>query len=109
MDLDQNPDILLVRKHLVEHLGAPAEVFEVRGSPLPTSPIQALHLSYFAPGGPNAPVGFATCGACLYQMQDGRRVEARMLLRRPPNHEAFGAIHRPRAASAILAEAHTEG
>jgi hypothetical protein len=108
MDLDQNPDILLVRKHLVEHLGPPAEVFEVRGSPIKTSPIQALHLSYFAPGGPEAPVVFSTCGACLYKMNDGRRVEAMMLLRREPNRDAFSAIHRLLSSFAIFSEANNE-
>lgn len=108
MDLDQNPDILLVRKHLVEHLGPPQEVFEVRGSPIKTSPIQALHLSYFAPGGPEAPVVFATCGACLFKMNDGRRVEAMMLLRREPSRDAFSAIHRLLSSFAIFAEANNE-
>lgn len=108
MDLDQNPDILLVRKHLVEHLGPPAEVFEVRGSPIKTSPIQALHLSYFAPGGPEAPVVFSTCGACLFRMNDGRRVEAMMLLRKEPARDAFAAIHRLLSSFAIFAEANNE-
>lgn len=108
MDLDQNPDILLVRKHLVEHLGPPQEVFEVRGSPIKSSPIQALHLSYFAPGGPEAPVVFATCGACLFKMKDGRRVEAMMLLRREPSRDAFSSIHRLLSSFAIFSEANNE-
>lgn len=108
MDLDSNPDILLVRKHLVQHLGPPQEVFEVRGSPIPTSPIQALHLSYFAPGGPEAPVVFATCGACLFKMNDGRRVEALMLFRRQPTVESFPPIHRVLASFAIFSEANNE-
>src|SRR5262245_62034489 len=108
MELDRSPALLLVRKHLVEHLGPPQEVFEVRGSPIKTSPIQALHLSYFAPGGPEAPVVFATCGACLFKMNDGRRVEAMMLLRREPSRDAFSAIHRLLSSFAIFAEANNE-
>ncbi|MCK6551858.1 suppressor of fused domain protein, partial [Myxococcota bacterium] len=108
MDLDSNPDVLLVRKHLVEHLGAPDEVYEVRGSPIPTSPIQALHLSYFAPGGPEAPVVFATCGAALFTMKDGRRVEAMMLFRRQPEPDAIAAIHRMLSSFAVFSEANDE-
>ncbi len=108
MSLDANPDVLLVRKHLVEHLGAPDEVFEVSGSPLPNSPVQALNLAYFAPAGPQSPVVFATCGASLYEMNDGRRVEAMMVLRREPQGEAFDAVHRLLASFALFAETNDE-
>jgi hypothetical protein len=108
MDIENDPDVLLVRKHLVEHLGRPDEVFEVRGSPLPNSPLQALHLAYFAPGGPDAPVVYATCGACLFKMKDGRRVEGLMLLRKAPDPEAVSAIHRMLSSFAIFAEANSE-
>ena len=108
MDLDNNPTVLLVRKHLVEHLGPPEEVFEVAGSPNPGSPLQALNLAYFAPKGAQSPVVFATCGASLFRMRDGRRVEALMILnRRPPDH-AFEPIRRLLASFALFAEANNE-
>lgn len=108
MDLDNHPDILRIRKHLVEHLGPPDEVFEVSGSPLPDSPVQSLNLAYFAPAGPHSPVVFATCGASLFQMKDGRRVEAMMVHRREPQAEAFDAVHRLLASFALFAEANDE-
>jgi suppressor of fused protein SUFU len=108
MEIENDPDVLLVRKHLVEHLGRPDEVFEVRGSPLANSPLQVLHLAYFAPGGTEAPVVFATCGASLFQMKDGRRVEGIMLLRAAPSPEAVIAIHRMLSSFAIFAEANDE-
>ncbi len=106
--LDDNPQILLVRKHLVEHLGPPEEVFEVTGSPLPNSPVQALNLAYFAPQGPAAPVVFASCGASLFQMKDGRRVEALVLLRREPQGDAFEAVHRLLGSFALFPEENDE-
>ncbi len=106
--LDTHPDILLVRKHLVEHLGAPDEVFEISGSPLPDSPIQAMNLAYFAPAGPSAPVVFATCGACFFEMNDGRRVEAIIILRREPEGTAFDAVHRALASFALFSETNNE-
>ena len=48
-ELDSNPTVLKVRKHLVEYLGPPDEVFELSGSPIPGSPMPALNLAYFAP------------------------------------------------------------
>lgn len=102
--LDENPTALRIRQHLVEHLGAPDEVSELTGSPIPGSPVQALNLAYFAPQGPHAPVVFATCGAGLYRMPDGRRVEGLVLLRREPNRDAFGAVHRLLAQFALFSE-----
>jgi hypothetical protein len=102
--LDSNPTILLVRKHLVEFLGPPDEVFELTGSPLPGSPVAALNLAYFAPQGPNNPVVFATCGASLFRMQDGRRVEGMVLLRREPAAPAFEAVHKMLAQFALFSE-----
>lgn len=108
LDLDAHPDVLLIRKHLVEHLGPPRAVVEVRGSPLPSSPVQALNIAYFAPQGPEAPVVFVTCGASLYTMRDGRRVEAMVLLRREPPPDGFEAVHRLLGAFALFAETHRE-
>jgi hypothetical protein len=88
----------------VEHLGPPDEVFEVSGSPLPASPVQALNLAYFAPAGPHSPVVFATCGASQYRMKDGRRIEGIVILRREPDGNAFDAVHRMLASFALFAE-----
>jgi hypothetical protein len=107
-ELDANQDILLIRKHLVEHLGPPDEVFEVSGSPIPGSPMQALNLAYFAPAGPHSPVVFATCGAAQYTMKDGRRIEGILILRREPDAEAFDAVHRLLASFALFAEANDQ-
>jgi hypothetical protein len=108
VDLDANQDILLIRKHLVEHLGPPDEVFEVSGSPIPGSPVQALNLAYFAPAGPHSPVVFATCGASQFTMKDGRRVEGILILRKEPDADAFDAVHRMLASFALFAEANNQ-
>jgi hypothetical protein len=107
-ELDANQDILLIRKHLVEHLGPPDEVFEVSGSPLPGSPVQALNLAYFAPAGPHSPVVFATCGASQFTMKDGRRVEGILILRKEPTSDEFEAVHRMLASFALFAEANNQ-
>ncbi|MBK6685009.1 MAG: suppressor of fused domain protein [Deltaproteobacteria bacterium] len=104
MAADQHPDVLLVRKHLVEHLGQPDEVFEISGSPIPNSPVQSLNLAYFAPGGPHSPVVFATCGASLYRMADGRRVEGLIILRREPNGVGFEGVNKLLGSFALFAE-----
>lgn len=104
MAADQHPDVLLVRKHLVEHLGQPDEVFEISGSPIPNSPVQSLNLAYFAPGGSHAPVVFATCGASLYRMNDGRRVEGLIILRREPNGVGFEGVNKLLGSFALFAE-----
>ncbi|MCB9646748.1 MAG: suppressor of fused domain protein [Deltaproteobacteria bacterium] len=104
-ELDSNPTVLKVRKHLVEYLGPPDEVFELSGSPIPGSPMPALNLAYFAPQGPQNPVVFATCGASLYKMADGRRVEGMVLLRREPEQAAFEAVHKMLAQFALFSEA----
>ncbi len=108
VDLDNNPTVLLVRKHLVEHLGPPQDVYEVSGSPLPGSPIAALNLAYFAPGGPEAPVVFATCGASQFRMNDGRRVEALVILQREPPDAHMEPIRRLLASFALFPEANDE-
>lgn len=107
-DLDTNQDVLLIRKHLVEHLGPPDEVFEVSGSPIPDSPVQALNLAYFAPAGPHSPVVFATCGASLYEMKDGRRIEGIVIMRQEPAGDAFDAVHRMLASFALFAESNDQ-
>ena len=103
-ELDANPTVLKVRHHLVEFLGAPDEVFELSGSPVPGSPMTALNLAYFAPQGPQGPVVFATCGACLAPMADGRRVEGLVLLRKEPTPPVFDAIQRLLAQFALFPE-----
>lgn len=103
-ELDDNPTVLKVRHHLVEFLGAPDEVFELSGSPVPGSPMTALNLAYFAPQGPQGPVVFATCGACLAPMADGRRVEGLVLLRKQPSQPVFDAIQRLLAQFALFPE-----
>lgn len=108
VDLDTNQDILLIRKHLVEHLGPPDEVFEVSGSPIPGSPMQALNLAYFAPAGPHSPVVFATCGASQYTMSDGRRVEGILIMRREPDSDQFEAVHRMLASFALFPESNNQ-
>lgn len=108
VNLDANQDVLLIRKHLVEHLGPPDEVFEVSGSPLPDSPVQALNLAYFAPAGPHSPVVFATCGASLYEMKDGRRIEGIVIMRQEPAGDAFDAVHRMLASFALFAESNDQ-
>lgn len=104
MAVDQHPDVLLVRKHLVEHLGQPDEVFEISGSPIPNSPVQVLNLAYFAPAGPHAPVVFATCGASQYRMPDGRRVEGLIILKREPPAQGFEGVNRLLGSFALFAE-----
>jgi hypothetical protein len=105
MDLDSHPDAQSVRRHLVEHLGTPAQILELRGGPLPSSPVQTLQLALFAPNGPEGPVVFATCGACLFTMNDGRRIEAVIILRGVPKQESLEPLHRLLASFAVFAEA----
>ena len=106
--LDDNPQILRIRQHLVEHLGPPEEVFEVTGSPLPNSPVQALNLAYFSPQGPQSPVVFATCGASLFTMKDGRRIEGLVILRREPDAEGFASVQRLLGSFSLFAESNDE-
>ena len=106
--LDENPQVLRVRRHLVEHLGAPKAVFEVSGSPLADSPVQTLNLAYFCPQGADAPVVFATCGASLFEMKDGRRVEGLVLLHKEPDAAAFASVQRLLGSFALFAESNDE-
>ena len=71
----------------------------------PGSPLASLNLAFFSPGGPEAPVLFATCGASLYKMSDGRRVEALVILARQPPAEHFEPLRRLLASFALFAEA----
>jgi hypothetical protein len=103
-----HPHIQAVQRHLMDHLGPPDEVFEVSGSPLPTSPVQTLNLAYFAPAGPDSPVVYVTCGASLFAMKDGRRVEALTILRREPTPEQADAVHRLLGSFALFAELNDE-
>lgn len=102
--LDDNPTVLKVRQHLVEFLGAPDEVFELAGSPVPGSAMSALNLAYFAPQGPQAPVVFSTCGASLLQTADGRRNEGLVLLRKEPPPPVFDGVQRLLAQFALFPE-----
>lgn len=108
MDLDNDPTVLAVRKHLVEHLGPPEEVFELEASQVPNSPLATLNLAYFAPGGPEAPVVFATCGASLFRMKDGRRVEALIILAQRPPDAQLPAVRRLLGSFALFAETNDE-
>ena len=108
VDLDNDPTVLLVRKHLVEHLGPPQEVFEVSGSPVPNSPVSLLNLAVFAPGGPDAPNIFATCGASRFRMKDGRRVEAMFVTQRRPDDAHAAGIRRLLASFAGFPEVNDE-
>lgn len=98
-------DVLHVRNHLLQHLGRPTTVFEVRGSNQPGSVLAKLQIAHFSPKGPNGPGLFATCGASAYMMPDGRRIEGVLMLNPKPPQEAFGAIHRILSSFAIMAEA----
>ena len=108
MDLDNNPLVLLVRKHLVEHLGPPTAVFEFSGSPVPNSPITGLNVALFTPGGPQGPAVYATSGASLFRMKDGRRVEALVVLNRPAPEDRNPAIHRLLGSFSFFAESNNE-
>ncbi len=91
----------------MEHLGAPVEVLELTGSPVPRSPVQALNVAYFAPAGPQSPVVFATCGAALLELK-GARAEVIMLLRREPNARGFEAVQKLLSGFVVFAETRGE-
>lgn len=74
MDFDGHPIVQAVRTHLVRHLGADAQVSRLEGSAVPDR-IPALYLARYTPGGPQGPRVYASCGAALHQMPDGRRAE----------------------------------
>ncbi len=78
------PDVGVVREHLIVHLGAPYEVAELRKNPVSGSPIEMLEIAYFAPGGMQAPVLFATCGLSQSLMENGRRMEGLFMVRPAP-------------------------
>ncbi|MEM7677487.1 MAG: suppressor of fused domain protein, partial [Myxococcota bacterium] len=108
MDLDNHPLVLTVRKHFVDHLGPPAEVYQLPGSAMPNSPITAVQLAVFAPGGPESPFIYVTCGASLYRMKDGRRVEAMFVLPRQPPPPVAEHVRRLLGAFALFPEANNE-
>lgn len=88
-----HPIVLKVQEHLVGTLGPPTELFDVAPDPSDEG-ATALSLAYFAPQGPEAPVVFATCGAALHQMADGRRIEGLILMHQAPAPSAFEAVQR---------------
>lgn len=94
--------LTLIQQHLVKYLGPPTNVVNVSGSPIPDSPISSLNIAYFAPQGDQAPVAFATSGIYQFQMQDGRRLEALMLLRGAPDPTGIEAIQRLMAQFALF-------
>ncbi|MEO1334825.1 MAG: suppressor of fused domain protein [Myxococcota bacterium] len=108
MDLDNHPLVLTVRKHFVDHLGPPAEVYQLPGSSQPNSPITAVQLAVFAPGGPEAPYIYVTCGASLFCMKDGRRVEAMFVLPRQPPPHISEHVRRLLGAFALFPEANDQ-
>ena len=104
MGLDDNPTVIAVRQHLVEHLGPPLDVFEVHGSPDPGSPLSTFNVAFFAPDGADGPAIMATCGASLFRMKDGRRVEALVMLAPPPPPDRVDAVRRLLASFAVFPE-----
>ena len=86
MDLDRQPTIQGVRRHLIEHLGAPRAVFGVNDT------YRYCSIAYFAPAGLQAPVFYVTVGLSLRPMQDERLMEALMVVCRAPNLQQVKAI-----------------
>lgn len=103
-DQDASPEILAVRQHLVSHLGAPADVVAIRGNPDPDAVLQEIEVATFAPGGTDQPVVFATCGVSRVEMQDGRYVEAMIIVNRMPSAAHTEAIHKLLGSFALFAE-----
>jgi hypothetical protein len=92
-------------EQLATFLGAPTETIELSKNPLPRSPIKKLRIGYFAPQGPSSRVVLATSGAHKYRMQNGRRIEAMMVLRKEPAGPAFDAARKLLSTFVLMPEA----
>jgi hypothetical protein len=90
---------------LEQYLGPPTELFEFKKNPLESSAIRDLKIAYFAPRGGTGRVVFATSGAFRCRMNDGRRFEAMMILRKEPTGEAFDAVRDLLSTFVLLPEA----
>lgn len=66
--------------------------------------LPSLEIAFFAPGGGDAPVLFATCGASQVVMKDGRRMEGIFMLRPRPTLEGAEAVARLLGSLALYAE-----
>ncbi|MBI2377408.1 MAG: suppressor of fused domain protein [Deltaproteobacteria bacterium] len=87
---DPSPDVLVIREHLLRHLGPPADVLQLREGALPELP--TLEVAFFAPGTSDSPVVFATCGASAIPMADNRRAEGLFMMRPRPTLEQAEVI-----------------
>jgi hypothetical protein len=92
-------------QQLQQYLGTPAEVFELSQNPVEGSAIGKLKIAYFTPGGGTGRVVFATSGAHRARMNDGRRIEAMMILRKEPAGTAFDAVRNLLSTFVLLPEA----
>lgn len=77
----------------MQSFGEPEQVQVMQGGAAPDA-IPQLHVAQFAPEGPTSPNVFATCGASLYEMEDGRRIEGIVICRREPTEEERQGILR---------------